>query len=174
MAYQLRFESNAFRADSAIGKLLDGLSALSKNVKKFTGLKVTEYQGNELRQLRGINSRTFERAMDWADKDFDQQMGSEKWPLSGDWPNTTRRKNGQIVDSPRDIVDTGALLQSKRREQISNSVVDFIWEDNVAEGVHDGMVTKRGRRLPARPWTEPTLEEIDGIIESMLRQGGRR
>jgi hypothetical protein len=170
MAYQLRFESNAFRADSAIGRLLDGLSALSRNVRRFTGAQVAEYGGNELRQLRGINGRTFERAMDWADADFDQQMASEKW----DWPNETRRKNGQIVNSPRDIIDTGALPQSKRREQISNSVVEFIWDDEVAEGVHDGMVTKSNKRLPSRPWTEPTLDEIDGIIESMLRQGGRR
>jgi hypothetical protein len=170
MAYQLRFESNAFRADSAIGRLLDGLSALSRNVRRFTGAQVTEYGGNELRQLRGINGRTFERAMDWADADFDQQMASEKW----DWPNETRRKNGQIVNSPRDIIDTGALLQSKRREQISNSVVEFIWDDEAAEGVHDGMVSKSNKRLPARPWTEPTLDEIEGIIESMLRQGGRR
>jgi hypothetical protein len=170
MAYQLRFESNAFRADSAIGRLLDGLSALSRNVRRFAGAQVTEYGGNELRQLRGINGRTFERAMDWADADFDQQMASEKW----DWPNETRRKNGQIVNSPRDIIDTGALLQSKRREQISNSVVEFIWDDEVAEGVHDGMVSKSNKRLPARPWTEPTLDEIEGITESMLRQGGRR
>jgi|694.fasta_scaffold15202_6 hypothetical protein len=170
MAYQLRFESNAFRADSAIGRLLDGLSALSRNARRFAGAQITEYEGNELRQLRGINGRTFERAMDWADADFDQQMTSEKW----DWPNETRRKNGQVVNSPRDIIDTGALLQSKRREQIGNSVVEFIWDDEVAEGVHDGMVSKSNKRLPARPWTEPTLDEIEGIIESMLRQGGRR
>ena len=173
MAYQLRFESNAFKADSVIGKLLDGLSALSKNVKKITGLKVVEYQGNELRQLRGINSRTFQRAMDWADKDFDQQMASEKWPLSGDWPNTTRRKNGEVVGSPRDIIDTGALLQSKQRETISSSITEFIWKDDVAEGVHDGMVAKSGKRLPARPWTEPTLDDIDGIINTMINREGR-
>jgi len=169
MAYQLRFESNAFKADSAIGRLLDGLSALSRNIRRFTGAEVTEYGGNNLRQLRGINGRTFERAMDWADADFDQQMASEKW----DWPNETRRKNGQLINSPRDIIDTSALLQSKRREQISNSAVEFIWEDDVAEGVHDGMVTKRGKRLPARPWTEPTLDDIENIINTMMRREGR-
>lgn len=170
MAYQLRFESNAFRADSAIGRLLDGLSAFSRGARRAVGIELKEYGGNELRQLRGINGRVFERAMDWADADFDQQMASEKW----DWPNETRRKNGQVVGGRRDIIDTGALLQSKRREQIGNSVVEFIWDDEVAEGVHDGMISKSNKRLPARPWTEPTLNEIDDIIESMLRQGGRR
>lgn len=174
MAYQFRFESNAFRADSAIGRLLDGLSALSKGARRAVGAKVQEFEGNELRQLRGINQRTFERAMDWADKDFDQQMTSEKWLWENKSPdNRTRRKNGEIVTSPRDIVDTGALLQSKRRQQIGKSITEFIWEDEVAELVHDGGKAKGGGAYPARPWTQPTLEDIDGVIETVLRNGGR-
>ena len=170
MAYQLRFESNAFQADSAIGRLLDGLSALSKGARRAVGIQVKEYEGNELRQLRGINQRTFQRAMDWADKDFDQQMASSKW----DWnENQTRRKNGQLVGSPRDIIDTGDLLQSKERVQVNRSTVDFIWKDDVAELVHDGGTTKNGGAYPARPWTEPVLDEIDDMIGTMLRNGGR-
>ena len=170
MAYQLRFESNAFRADSAIGRLLDGLSALSRGARRAVGVRVQEFEGNELRQLRGINQRTFERAMDWADQDFDQQLASEKWEWNS---NQTRRKNGQIVGSPRDIVDTGDLLQSKQRRQISRSITEFVWEDDVAELVHDGGRTKNGGAYPARPWTEPTLDEIDNVIETVLRNGGR-
>jgi len=170
MAYQLRFESNAFQADSAIGRLLDGLSALSKGARRAVGIQVKEYEGNKLRQLRGINQRTFQRAMDWADNDFDQQMASSKW----DWnENQTRRKNGQLVGSPRDIIDTGDLLQSKERVQVNRSTVDFIWKDDVAELVHDGGTTKNGGAYPARPWTEPVLDEIDDMIGTMLRNGGR-
>lgn len=170
MAYQLRFESNAFQADSVIGRLLDGLSALSKGARRAVGIQVKEYEGNKLRQLRGINQRTFQRAMDWADNDFDQQMASSKW----DWnENQTRRKNGQLVGSPRDIIDTGDLLQSKERVQVNRSTVDFIWKDDVAELVHDGGTTKNGGAYPARPWTEPVLDEIDDMIGTMLRNGGR-
>jgi hypothetical protein len=170
MAYQLRFESNAFQADSAIGRLLDGLSAFTRGARRLAKIEVREYQGNELRRLRGINTRTFERVMDWADADFDQQMTSEKWKWND---NQTRRKNGQIVGSPRDIVDTGDLLQSKQRNIISRNVTEFIWTDDVAEAVHDGARSKSGESLPARPWTEPTLDEIDVIINTMLRQEGR-
>lgn len=170
MAYQLRFESNAFRADSVIGRLLDGLSSLSKGAKRAVGMNVQEFEGNELRQLRGINQRTFERAMDWADKDFDQQMISEKWQWNA---NQTRRKNGEIVGSPRDIVDTGDLLQSKQRRQIGKSITEFVWEDEVAELVHDGGALKNGGAYPARPWTEPTLDQIDTVIETVLRNKGR-
>ena len=170
MAYQLRFESNAFRADSAIGRLLDGLSALSKGARRTVGMKVQEFEGNELRQLRGINQRTFERVMDWADQDFDQQMASEKWQWN---ENQTRRKNGEVVGSPRDIVDTGDLLQSKQRRQVSRSITEFVWEDDVAELVHDGGRTKTGGVYPARPWTEPTLDEIDSVIDTVFKKGGR-
>jgi hypothetical protein len=170
MAYQLRFESNAFQADSTIGRLLDGLSALSKGARRAVGIQVKEYEGNELRQLRGINQRTFQRAMDWADNNFDQQMASEEWRWN---KNQTRRKNGQLVGSPRDIIDTGDLLQSKERVQVNRSTVDFIWKDDVAELVHDGGTTKNGGAYPARPWTEPVLDEIGDMIGTMLRNGGR-
>jgi hypothetical protein len=169
MAYQLRFESNAFQADSAIGRLLDGLSALSKGARRAVGIQVKEYEGNELRQLRGINQRTFQRAMDWADNDFDQQMASEEWRWN---QNQTRRKNGQLVGSPRDIIDTGDLLQSKERVQVNRSTVDFIWKDDVAELVHDGGTTKNGGAYPARPWTEPTVDELDNVIDTVFRKGG--
>ena len=173
MAYQLRFESNAFEADSMIGKALDGLMKVSRNARRMAGAKVREDEVNKLMTLRGVCQRTFEGAMDWADKDFDQQMASEKWPLTEDWPNITRRKNGEVVGSPRDIIDTGALLQSKKRDPISSSITEFIWEDDAAESVHDGMVTKAGKRLPARPWTEPTLDDIDNIINATIKKESR-
>lgn len=170
MAYQLRFESNAFKADSAIGKLLDGLSALSKTARKAVGIKVQEYGGDELVRLRGINKRTFQRAMDWADNDFDQQISDEKWDWKGaDWE--TRRKNGQVVTEPRDIVDTSALLNSKRRDDVNDSVTEFEWTAPHAEGVHDGYRAKGGGEVPARPWTEETIQDLDEVINSLLKEG---
>jgi hypothetical protein len=35
-----------------------------------------------------------------------------------DWPRATARKNGEVVTSPRDIVDTGALRDSYKYEVI--------------------------------------------------------
>ena len=171
MTYQLRFESNALEADNAIGKALDKLVELSRNARRMSGAKVREDEVNKLMTLRGVCQRTFERAMDWADADFDQQMASETWQ----WTEgvQTRRKNGQVVRSPRDIIDTGALLNSKKRDPISSSITEFVWEDPVAGGVHDGMRTRGGGLLPARPWTEPTLQEIDEVIDTAIKRGGR-
>lgn len=40
----------------------------------------------------------------------DAAMSSPVWP----WPNRTVRSSGQIVTSPRDVVDTGALRDSRQ------------------------------------------------------------
>ena len=172
MSYTLRFTSNAFKADSAITKMLNVLDGLKKQAKKFVGIKNEEFGGNRLQDLYGINQRTFERAMDWADADFDQQMNLVQWDWKGA-DGTTRRKNGEVASEPRDIVDMGKLLQSKQRKQSGRNVVDFEWTADHAEGVHDGYKTKSGTLNPARPWTEPTLADIDEVIDGILRNGGK-
>jgi len=172
MSYTLRFTSNAHQADSAIGKMLSVLNALKKQAKKFVGIKNEEFGGNRLQDLYGINQRTFERAMDWADVDFDQQMSAVQWDWKGP-DGTTRRKNGEIAGEPRDIVDMGTLLQSKQRNQSGRNVVDFEWTAEHAEGVHDGYQTKNGTLNPARPWTDLTLADIDEVVDGILRNGGK-
>lgn len=170
MAYQLRFESNALDVDNKIGQMLDALVQTTRQVRRAVGVQVREDEVNKLITLRGVCQRTFELSMDWADKDFDQLMASEKW----EWTDKqTRRENGEIVGSPRDIIDTGALLQSKRRDPINSSITEFVWEDDVAEFVHDGGTKKNGGAYPARPWTEPTLDEIDSVIDTVIKKGGR-
>lgn len=172
MAYTLRIKSNAFEADSAITKMLNVLQRLKQSAKGALGIKNETFGGNRLEDLYGINTRTFERAMDWADEDFDRQIIADQWRWKGP-EGETRRKNGQIVTEPRDIVDTAELLQSKRRTQVSRSVVDFEWTAEHAEGAHDGYTAKGGGVNPARPWTEPTLADIETMIDTMLRNGGK-
>jgi hypothetical protein len=172
MAYTLRFKSNAFEADSAITKMLNVLDKLKRGAKSLVGIKNETFGGNRLQDLYGINVRTFERAMDWADADFDEQMTLAQWGWKGP-DGVTRRKNGEEVTEPRDIVDTGALLQSKKRTQVSRNVVDFEWAAEHAEEVHDGYTAKNGGVMPARPWTEPTLADIDEVITGILNRGGK-
>jgi len=170
VTYQVRFESNAFKADSAIGKALEALQRTINGAKKIAGVRIREEEVNRLVKLKGVNQRVFARAMDWADNDFDQQITSEKWDWKG--PDVqTRRKNGQVVTEPRDIVDTSTLLNSKRREDITSSVTEFEWTAPHAEGVHDGYVARGGGRNPARPWTEPTIEDLDEVIKTLFEEG---
>jgi len=50
-------------------------------------------------------------ATDLGDR-FTKMIEDERW----DWDRTTRRSDGTVVTSPRDIVDTGALRDSQRLE----------------------------------------------------------
>jgi hypothetical protein len=93
MSYTLRFTSNAYQADSAITKMLNVLNAFKKQAKQFVGIKNEEFGGNRLQDLYGINQRTFERAMDWADADFDEQMSLVQWDWKGSgWYETLGEK----------------------------------------------------------------------------------
>ena len=105
MAYVLRFKSNAFEADSVITRMLNKLGELSRGAKALVGIKSETFGGNNLQDLYGINVRTFNRAMDWADGDFDQQIILSQWSWKGTGEDgKTRRKNGEIVYEPRGIV----------------------------------------------------------------------
>lgn len=173
MSYILRFTSNAYQADSAIGKMLGVLDRLKKQAKRALKVKNETFEGNRWEDLYGINQRTFERTMDWADVNFDQQISSVKWKWKGS-NYETLRKNGEFVKEPRDIVDMGVLLQSKQRKQSGRNVVDFEWTADHAELVHDGAAAlKNGGYYPARPWTEPTLADVDEVIGGILRDGGK-
>jgi hypothetical protein len=167
MAYTLRFESNAMQQDNKIRQFLEQLAVFGRNVKKIARAEVEEANINELRKFYGISTRTFEYAMDWADENFDEQIKSDQWDWKGP-DGKTRRQNGSVVTEPRDIVDTGTLLKSKQRNNINNSTTEFTWTANHAEGVHDGYVSKGGGTNPARPWTQPTLEDIDEVINTIF------
>jgi len=166
MAYTVRFESNAFAADSAMQKLLDFASGINNRLQKFAGIKIRNTDDLPLKKLYGINGRIFEAAMDWADADFDQQMTDEQWGWKGP-DGITRRKNGQVVTEPRDIVDMGTLLQSKQRTVTGRSSQEFTWTAEYAQGVHDGYTAKGGVAMPARPWTENTLRDIDDALQDI-------
>jgi hypothetical protein len=174
MSYTLRFTSNAYQADKChCGKMLARSCRLKKQAKRALKLKSEIFEvGNRWEDLYGISQRTFERAMDWADVDFDQQMSAVKWKWKGS--SETLRENGETVTEPRDIVDMGTLLQSKQRKQAGRNVVDFEWTADHAELVHDGAAAlKSGGYYPARPWTNPTIEDIDEVIDGILRNGGK-
>lgn len=167
MSYTLRFTSNAYQVDKEIAGLLGVLQG-----KTLSGPLLVKNIEVGLQNARNICQRTYERAMDWADADFDQQMNLVQWDWKGS-DGITRRKNGEIAREPRDIVDMGTLLQSKQRKQSGRNVVDFEWTADHAEGVHDGYKTKSGALNPARPWTDPTLADIDEVIDGILRNGGK-
>jgi hypothetical protein len=118
-------------------------------------------------RLEGAFGRVFERAMDWAEEDFRKEIEAQKW----NWPNNTKRDNGSEAGTVRDIVDLGGLRDSQKREDFGQEKTDFTWTGGAkayALYVHDGYTTKGGRRMPARPFTENTINELPSIVEKLL------
>lgn len=76
-----------------------------------------------------------------------------------EWPNVTLRSNGQVVSSPRNIVDTGQLKLSQERKQLSATSVLFTWPTPYSGAVLTGFKTQNGTTFPGRDWITPVLTE---------------
>lgn len=77
-----------------------------------------------------------------------------------EWPRSTKRRNGQTVDSPRDIVDLGGLLRSQRRDRPSATQLRFTWNAPYAGLILKGYVTGiKGTLVEGRNWIKPALDK---------------
>jgi len=77
------------------------------------------------------------------------------------WPNETRRSTGQVVDSPRDIVDQGTFRDSQRATRISLRRWEISWEVAYAVIILLGFQGVAGNSQPGRDWIAYALSNID-------------
>lgn len=78
------------------------------------------------------------------------------------WPNPTRRRNGTVVGSPRNIVDTGAFLGSQQRDRPSATELRFTWGGggvDYAGRILTGKGARWGADGPPRDWIKLALEK---------------
>ena len=104
------------------------------------------------------------------DEILDRQFTDEKWEWTG---RITRRRNGQDVGSPRDIIDTGRLLNSKTGPTKGGLGANYamrrwVWDAPYAQAVLYG--TGSGH-LP-RNWVKASLDELPmrAYIAKWLKQ----
>jgi hypothetical protein len=88
---------------------------------------------------------------------LDRQFTDEKW----NWPRTTRRRNGTIAQTSRDIIDTGALRDSKIGPlkgpgNAYGGERRWIWNIHYAEAVKNGT----GSGHVPRDWVTAALDEL--------------
>lgn len=77
-----------------------------------------------------------------------------------EWPRSTKRRNGQTVNSPRDIVDLGGLLRSQQRDRPSATQLRFTWNTPYAGLILKGYITGiKGTFVEGRNWIKPALEK---------------
>lgn len=115
-----------------------------------------------------IGLEKLERAMleafaEWTKEDVNEAHWSDQFKEMGRWqyPNDTRRKNGEVVESPRDIYDLGALYDSgvqSYKITVGKSKAEANWHWNATNSsgqeyawyVHEG----RGTNVKAREFTD--------------------
>jgi hypothetical protein len=107
-----------------------------------------------------INTAKLNRAIQKAHRAtvqaYSQQCKAEIQADKWEWDGLTQRSTGEIVGSPRDIVDTGALLDSQEIIYRGANYAVIEWSVDYAGEVHEGTPDK-----PGRPWTKTALQEID-------------
>lgn len=128
--------------------------------------KLTGWNANQLKLRIPFILTAYGQVMDKQLKDEIRRV-VYKWPLS--WPaghpkegkpRVTKRKNGSVVGSPRDIVDTGAFLRSQRRDRPDATTLLFTWNTPYASLILQGYSTNRGTIVPSRNWIKPALQAI--------------
>lgn len=77
------------------------------------------------------------------------------------WPRITKRTNGEIASSPRDITDTGNLKESLQVNQTSRFSYNYWYPPDYAALVHEGGKTASGSVYPARPWIDDAIAILD-------------
>lgn len=91
------------------------------------------------------------------------QIEDTKW----NWPRETVRKNGSVVGSPRDIVDTGELKNSQFIEDNSDTHKVVGYTADHAALVHEGYQVERNdgtvTDVPARPFIDTAIEDYNPI-----------
>ncbi|MGL5944264.1 MAG: hypothetical protein ACRC2S_28615 [Waterburya sp.] len=90
-----------------------------------------------------------------------------------DWDTTTYRKSGEVVDSPRDIVDTGELRDSLTQLYGVGLRVYMYLASHAAE-VHEGYINEFGNAKPARPWTRVAREMFIDLELTMAQELSKR
>jgi hypothetical protein len=114
--------------------------------------KITGFRADQLK-IRGPEILTrYAKALD------DQFKAEIKDPQFN-WPRATRRRNGQTVTSPRNIVDSGAFLRSQTRTRVSATQIKFQWGG--AYGVnYAGIILEGKTGYPGRDWIKPGLDAV--------------
>lgn len=116
-------------------------------------------QGWNANQLKLRVAEVMTRYSKALDDQFKEEIKLPQFP----WPNPTRRSNGTVVYSPRDIVDTGLFLASQRRERLSATEIKFTWGGTAGVDYAGRILTGQGARWgqdgPPRNWIKPALDK---------------
>lgn len=88
------------------------VNGTEKPARPWVDVAIKEYDFLEKYADNFSQSENFKQAFLEMSEGFGENCQSNINDTRWQWPRTTVRKNGAVVDSPRDIVDTGELKNS--------------------------------------------------------------
>lgn len=103
---------------------------------------------------------------------IDKQLKEEIQTAQFDWPKQTKRRNGSVAGTTRNIVDTGAFLRSQRRERPNATTLKFTWGNDGVSYAGYILSGIPGRNYPDRNWIQPALNNLP--LDAFFRQQWQR
>lgn len=118
-------------------------------------------------KLNGVIDKAFKATVEAYGDECKAAIESPIW----EWDGITLRKNGEIVGSPRSIVDTGELRDSQQDPVYDGNSATIEWTADHAASVWTGL-DGNGNPMPARPWTDEATRNTDfeGIMGEVLKR----
>lgn len=124
-----------------------------------------EVKFNTIQLLAGA-SEAFHQANEQMVGDVAREVVSNKW----EWPReTTRKRTGEVVTSPRNIIDTTTFQQSQGNERVSDTEHEHSFDTDYALAVVLGAKLSNGTVLPARDVFKEPLEKLPKKFEGLAK-----
>lgn len=111
--------------------------------------------------LTDRTSKAFQKMLPKLDAAFKNTIASNEFP----WDGTTKRRSGEVVSSPRNIIDLGAFANSQSFASIDLTLAVFSWSVAYAIYIFYGYTTRSGRVVEGRDWLSATLNNFS-VLDS--------
>lgn len=99
---------------------------------------------------------------------MDQQLKEEIETAQYSWPKATKRRNGSLAGTTRNIVDTGAFLRSQRRDRPDATTLRFTWGNDGVSYAGYILTGVPGKNYPERDWITRALTSLP--LDAFFRQ----
>lgn len=124
-----------------------------------------EVRFNTTQLLDGL-SKPFHEANDIMARRVTQEVRANKWQ----WPRKTiRKRSGEEVGSPRNIVDETTFSQSQSNERVDETTHEHRFDTEYALAVILGATLSNGTQLPARDVFEEPLKKLPADFSKLAK-----
>lgn len=123
-----------------------------------------EVNFNTTRLLNSLE-QPFHEANEIMFRQTQMEVRANKWQ----WPRETKRKRGEDVTSPRNIIDEGTFSDSHQHTRVDDTTHEHSFNTEYALAVVLGAKLANGTELPARNVFKEPVEKLPGTFEKLAK-----